>query len=266
MMMKAWLSSLLCAVILSACGGKTAEKSSAAASPAAPAQTQKAYRVTTEMLNIPLVIRNGRDIGGFELELLQAIAERQNITLDFAKLHTWQGIFDTLDKDEADIVAGAVTYSKERAERMEMTLPHFEYEFAMLANKQAAGARGFADLRGKNVSLKRDSIAETLIPMFGAAGESNIIRTTTTWEAIKEVLAGKAASATGSSAVMYYYAKQYKNQHPDLFVLTDPSLPKRHYVFAVKKGNTELVRILNEGLAKVRADGTYDMLYRKYWH
>lgn len=256
--MNKWIAALLCTALLTACNDN--KKTAAAETP----DNTPSYRVVTEMLNIPLVIRNGQDISGFELELLQAIAEKQKIKLVF-ELHGWQGIFDTLDKNQADIVAGAVTYSKERAERMDFTEPHFEYEFAMLANKHAAGARNFTDLRGKNVALKKDSIAETLIPMFGTAGDANIVRTDTTWEAIKEVLSEKSAAAVGSSAVMYYYAKEYKGKQPDLFVLTDASLPKKHYVFAVKKGNAQLVKILNDGLAKVRADGTYDALYKKYW-
>lgn len=256
--MNKWIAVLLCSTLLAACGDKKKPAQ------AAPADTTPSYRVATEMLNIPLVIRNGQDISGFELELLQAIAEKQNIKLTF-ELHGWQGIFDTLNNNQADIVAGAVTHSKERAERMDMTEPHFEYEFAMLANKHAAGARSFADLRGKNVALKKDSIAETLIPMFSTAGDANIVRTTTTWEAVKDVLTEQSAAAVGSSAVMYHYAKEYRSRHPDLFVLTDASLPKKHYVFAVKKGNTQLLKILNDGLIKVRQDGTYDALYKKYW-
>lgn len=257
--MKKYILLAVMAAALAACGKQQdgTEGNNSASTENAPV-----YRVATEMLNIPLIIKNGRDDSGFELELIKAIAEKQGMRLEFI-VHPWQGIFNTLDNGKSDIVAGAVTYTKDRAESMDLTDPHLEYEFAMLVHEKAADARNFADMRGKPVSLKRDSVAETLIPMFGSPEESNIIRTTTTWEAIKAVLADESMAAVGSSAVMNYYAKQYQDNH--LSVLTDPALPKKQYVFAVKKGNAALVRQLNEGLAKVKADGTYNALYKKYW-
>ena len=64
---------------------------------------------------------------------------------------------------------------------------------------------------------------------------------------------------------MRYYLREYQPKNSSLTVVYDSSLPKKQYVFAVKKGNTALVKQLNEGLVKVRADGTYDALYKKYW-
>ena len=36
------------------------------------------------------------------------------------------------------------------------------------------------------------------------------------------------------------------------------------YGIAVKKGNSDLQQLLNEGLEKIKADGTYDQLYKKW--
>jgi glutamine transport system substrate-binding protein len=36
------------------------------------------------------------------------------------------------------------------------------------------------------------------------------------------------------------------------------------YGIAVKKGNTELLEMLNEGLAKIKENGTYDEIYNKW--
>jgi polar amino acid transport system substrate-binding protein len=37
------------------------------------------------------------------------------------------------------------------------------------------------------------------------------------------------------------------------------------YGFAVKKGNAELLGKMNEGIAAIKADGSYDAIYKKYF-
>lgn len=36
-------------------------------------------------------------------------------------------------------------------------------------------------------------------------------------------------------------------------------------VFCIEKGNTEITELINDGLAKVKENGTYDTLYAKYF-
>ena len=47
--------------------------------------------------------------------------------------------------------------------------------------------------------------------------------------------------------------------------VSDKAFVPEQYGFAVKKGNTELLEKLNKGLADIKADGTYDQIYAKYF-
>jgi polar amino acid transport system substrate-binding protein len=47
--------------------------------------------------------------------------------------------------------------------------------------------------------------------------------------------------------------------------VTDASFVPEQYGIAVKKGNIALVEQLNKGLAGIKADGTYERLYAKYF-
>jgi len=47
--------------------------------------------------------------------------------------------------------------------------------------------------------------------------------------------------------------------------VTDKAFQPEQYGIAVKKGNTELLAKLNKGLADIKADGTYDQLYTRYF-
>lgn len=223
------------------------------------------YVVMTELNTIPFIIRDksqNEGMTGFEYDLLNAIAQQQGFKLRF-EVHPWQGLFPNLDTGAADILAGAVTYTDERAKFMDFTNPHFEYRYTMLVRSGLETKPNFSALKGMKIALQRGSVSESLVPMFANADHSNIIRTNTIWLATKEVLSGQADAAVGSSAPLGYYAKNYASSKVHL--INDQSLPAQRYVFAVKKGNTALRDQLNAGLQAVKDNGTYDQLYRKYW-
>ena len=90
-----------------------------------------------------------------------------------------------------------------------------------------------------------------------------LIRTDTTFSAVRNVLDGTADAALANSVALEYYAEQNKDKK--LVVISDKNIPVGTYVYAVKKGNTQLQNLLDEGLDKVKADGTYDTIYKKYW-
>ena len=47
--------------------------------------------------------------------------------------------------------------------------------------------------------------------------------------------------------------------------LTDSSFASEQYGIAVKKGNAELLAIINKGVAGIKADGTYNQIYTQYF-
>ena len=47
--------------------------------------------------------------------------------------------------------------------------------------------------------------------------------------------------------------------------VSDPAFAPEQYGLAVKKGNAELLAKLNKGLADIKADGSYDALFAKYF-
>jgi polar amino acid transport system substrate-binding protein len=47
--------------------------------------------------------------------------------------------------------------------------------------------------------------------------------------------------------------------------VSDTSFTPEQYGIAVKKGNAELLAKLNQGLAAIRSDGTYNTIFTKYF-
>ena len=58
----------------------------------------------------------------------------------------------------------------------------------------------------------------------------------------------------------------YMKKQPDKIKMVGEALNAENYGFAVQKGNQELLDMINEGLANIKADGTFDELVDKWFN
>ena len=85
----------------------------------------------------------------------------------------------------------------------------------------------------------------------------------TVWEQVKSLLNHQTQVVLGDSLILEYYLQQ-NGSHQAVFV-QNISFPKESYGFALAKNNTQLQQEINDGLAKIREDGTYARIYQTYW-
>ncbi len=261
------------ALALVACDGthqsQSAQKSAAPESPSKAASTEhkvasgKVYRVITEDVKPPLITYVSGKPTGFEYDVLQAIAEKQGLTFEY-DITTRVNLLPSIVDGKADIAAGAITITEERAKMVDFSAPVLDYTTAVLVSKKLAGAKSMADLRGKQVASRKGTVYEQMaIDELADAKGDNIRYYDSVWLQVKSVLNGTEEVMLGDSHILEYYIQQHGNEQV-AFVKGIP-FPKESYGFAIKKGNTELQKSLNEGLAAIKADGTYDKIRQTYW-
>lgn len=221
---------------------------------------QTTYRVYGEQNYVPFIMHTtATQISGFEYDLLQAIAKKQNFQLTFTA-HTWDDLFATLERGDADILGSALTITPERQKSMDFTQSYLETEPVLLTkNKQI---RYFGDMIGRSVTVQKGTIHQQLVEQV-QKGNGELFRTETMWLAVNDVLRNQADATLGDSAVLNYYVKQYPNEN--LMIIKDMNATKEQLGFAVKKGNQALLNELNQGLAKIKTDGTYEQIYQKWF-
>ncbi|MDK4687960.1 transporter substrate-binding domain-containing protein [Kingella negevensis] len=237
-----------------------AKEEPVAAASAAPANG-KTYRVVSEITFAPFIMRDDKgSISGFEYDLLQAIAAKEGFNLTF-EAHPWKGIFETLSNNEADIVSAGVSSTDERKQQWGVTNAYFQSAPAILVKKDSP-IQGFADLQGRTVSVKPGTLSEGIVKQHHK-DKKQIMNQETSWLLVKEVIGGRADAVVDDEGPLKYYEKNYSKE--GIRVIVDANVPKIDYSFVVRKTDTELLNQLNDGLAKLKQDGTYDQIYRKYF-
>ena len=194
---------------------------------------------------------------GFDIELLDAIAEDQNATLDITD-SDFDTIFASVNAGKCDIVASAVTITDERKENSLFSDPYFDADQSLLVPADS-DVEGLDDLTGATIGVQS-----------GTTGESYAQENTPDGATIKsfpDAAALFAAISAGQiDAILQDLPVNSARADKDDTVKVVAKIPTgEQYGFVVAKENTDVQAELNDGLAAVKDDGTYDALYEKYF-
>lgn len=219
-------------------------------------------RVGLEAGYMPFEMRdkNGNIIG-FDVDLAKKMASVLKVKVTFVNTQ-WDGIIPALLTDKFDILMSGMTITPERNAQVNFSAPYIVVgQTALLSNK----------LKGKITDARQlDDPKYTLATKLGTSGDivsarsmprAKIKKFETEADAALEVKNGRADAFIYDSPYLTIYA----NQYPDgVFVLPDP-FTKETLGFAVKKGDPDFLNWIDNFLASIKNDGTYDVLYQRWF-
>ena len=252
-------------LLLAACGQKEAPaEAPAAAAPvaAAPAPAAKVYAVGTDAAYAPFESQNEKaEIVGLTIDVVSAVAKKAGIEVKFVNT-PWEGIFNSLQQGDRDLLASSITITDERKQTMDFTNSYFD-AFQLIAVKADSKVGKFDDLKKLKVGVQTGTTGDEVVTKLQGKNSTNIKRFESTPLALKELEAGGVDAVVADNGVVINYVAN--NAGSKFKTVSDKAFAPEQYGFAVKKGNAELLGLLNKGLADIKADGSYDQIYAKYF-
>ncbi|GGP17520.1 basic amino acid ABC transporter substrate-binding protein [Silvimonas iriomotensis] len=222
----------------------------------------KTYQVATDASYAPFESMNDKkEVVGFDVDVLKAVAAKGGFDVKFINT-PWEGIFATLSTGDRDIVSSAVTITDERKQSMDFSEPYFEAK-QMIAVSASSKVTKFADLKNLKVAVQTGTTGDEVVQKLQGKTSPNIKRFESTPLAIQELLSGGVDAVVADNGVVINYVAN--NKGAKLKVVDDSSFAKEYYGYAVKKGNKDLLAKINTGIKAIKADGTYDKIYKKYF-
>ncbi|MBN1641836.1 MAG: basic amino acid ABC transporter substrate-binding protein [Anaerolineae bacterium] len=199
------------------------------------------------------------NIVGFDPDVIAAIAEVSGFEYELVNTR-WEGIFVALQSGEYDAVISAATITDERAEIVDFSDPYFNAG-QMIAVRKADADRitTVADLDGIKVGVQ-----------LGTTGDLWLSENTKA-EVVRYDEITLAFQALGNGDVDAVFndgptSADIVQSNPELgATLVGEAVTDELYGIAVNKGQPELLEKVNEGLAQIMSDGTYDALYDKWF-
>jgi polar amino acid transport system substrate-binding protein len=256
------------AALVAGCGKAPDTKPAAPAAPApaaaasAPAPAAKVYVVGTDAAYAPFESQApGGEIVGFDIDVVKAAAAKAGFEVKFVNT-PWEGIFKTLDTGERDMVVSAVTITDERKLTMDFSLPYFNAN-QLIAVKDNSKVAKFDDLKTLKVGVQTGTTGDEVVQKLLGKTSANIKRFESTPLALKELEAGGVNAVVADNGVVQHYIQN--NPAAKFKSVSDASFTPEQYGVAMKRGNTELQKKINDGLAAIQADGSYEAIHVKYF-
>lgn len=228
----------------------------------APAPQVKEYVVGTDAAYAPFESVNDKnEIVGFDIEVMKAISDKAGFKVKFENT-PWEGIFNSLQNGERDLLISAITITDERKADKDFSEPYFEAQQLIAVPKNSSIAK-FEDLKGKKVGVQNGTTGDEVVKKLLGETSPNIKRFESTPLALKELENGGVDAVVADNGVVLEYVKN--NSDKGFKTISDNSFEKEFYGIAVKKGNKEVLDKVNQGLKKIKDDGTYQKIYDKYF-
>lgn len=195
---------------------------------------------------------------GFDMDLVRAIDEYlTDVKIEIVNV-AWDGLIPGLLNGNYDFIAAAMTITPERAMAVDFTVPYFEASQVIIVRADNDSIQGPEDLKDKYVTVQIGTTGDLYVTDYGI---KRIGRFNTAPEALLEVQNGNAHAMVVDEAV----AKEFVAANPGDIKIVGVPFTDEAYGMAVKKGNTEVLTKLNEAIAALKANGTYDKIYQKYF-
>ncbi len=220
------------------------------------AQAQDVIRVGTDATFPPFEYSENGKRTGFDIDLIEAIAKTANRKVEWVDID-FKGLIPGLLSKRFDVAASAIYITDERRKVVDFTDPYYPGGLVIMTKKGDTTIKGPADLKGKKVTVQVGTKSVGYLKDNFPAIER--IEVEKNQEMFQLVEVGRAdAAVTGKPA-----AKLYARARGTLQVV-DKQLTVEEYGYALRKDDAQLLKLFNEGLKKVKADGTYQKLVDKY--
>ncbi|MBP8148296.1 MAG: glutamine ABC transporter substrate-binding protein [Limnohabitans sp.] len=214
-------------------------------------------RVGTDATFPPMEFVDNGKRTGFDIELMEAIAKNMGKQIEWIDID-FKGLIPGLISKRFDMAVSAIYITDERKKVVDFTDPYYAGGLVAMVKDNNAAIKKLADLDGKKVSVQVGTksvsyLAEKFPKVQRVEVEKN-------QEMFSLVDIGRAdAAVTGKPA-----AFQYVRTRGGLRVL-DEQLTTEEYGMALRKDTPELTKAVNASIAKLKADGTYAAIVKKWF-
>ena len=259
----ALLPALVLALALSACGGDSDDSASDDTGTSTSGVETVTPGTLTVCSDVPYPPFEDFDdssesgFKGFDIDIVSAIAEGLELDLEIK-----DSSFDALQSGQAlnagqcDLVASAMTITEERQAALDFSEGYYDSQQSLLV-PEGSDIASIDDLDGVRVGVQQGTTGKTYAEENATGAE--LVSFPSDAEMFQAIKAGQV------DALLQDLPVNINHQDAGGFTVVETYTTDESYGLAMKKGNTALVEAVNEQLAAMRDDGSYDEIYNSYF-
>lgn len=238
---------------LAACGSGSSEEK----------DETETYTVVMEPTFPPFDTTNDDgDLDGFDYDMVKAIAKDQGFKVEFKNME-FQSLIPAIQAGDADIIAsGMNAQDPARRKKVDFTDTYYKSGLVLMVKKDNSTITGVdtltSDMKVASQTGTTGADKVTELEKSGKIGTGVILDGFDT--CVLQCQNGDVDAVIIDKPV----AEEYMKKHEGVFKIVGETMNAEEYGMAVKKGNKELLKKLNDGLADIVEDGTFQKLCDKW--
>ncbi len=196
---------------------------------------------------------------GFDIALIEAIAEKLGVDVQVENME-----FDSLVASigsKIDVAIAGMTVTEERKNMVDFSDEYYEAVQYIIVPSDSEIASA-ADLEGKNIGVQLGTTGDFIVEEIKDASAAQYNKAV---DAVNDLRNGRVDAVIIDKNPAQVFGEQFKDE-VKLFDGESPEFgfEKEYYAIALPKGDEELAKSINDALAELKADGTFDELVSQY--
>jgi len=238
----------------------------------------KVLRVGVNPLFKPFsFVKDGKQ-AGVDIDIATLLAKKLGVEVKIVVPKSFSELIPMLENDQIDVIMAGMSITFDRAREIDFSDPYFYTGLSILLNKVSTVRLGVSaapdytalikelssngKLNQLKVAVTRGKAPERSVPKFfpGAAVQSYASNE----DAAKAVLQGDADIMVHDEIFLKVWLKENAKTTKYRAVVLDPPFKPDYYGIAMRKGNQELLNLLNVFVLELQSNGQVEQFMGKY--
>ena len=216
-------------------------------------EKDNSLKMITEATFPPYEFLRGQEIAGIDVEICRAVAKKLNRPFK-AETVDFDSVIPAVISGKADLAAAGITVTEDRKKNVDFSIPYVKTGIVVIY-KKSNPFKNIEQLKGKKIGVQGGTTSKTFV-LEQLKQEPE--RSKSPAEAVAALKSGRVEFVIADIDP----AKNCVKGEADL-ALSD-FITSEEYAVAIRKGQPELLKAIDETIAELKASGQLDQWIRQF--
>jgi L-cystine transport system substrate-binding protein len=266
---------VLLAAVLGACGSKNEKGASSASSESQSSASAGESNLLDQVksagvLKVGLMgtyapynfLNENKEIDGFDADIAKEIAKRLGVKVEFAP-QEFSGLIPSLQAGKIDAIISQVTITDERKQQIDFTQPYITNSVKIIVRGDNNSIAKLEDFKGQNIGVGLGTNDETYLrkEVLPKVGKFEIKTYDDVITSLQDLISGRIDATINN----LYALKPIVEKNGFKIKAVGEAIKSDKAGVAVRKDNPEFRDAIDKALTDLKADGTYNTIFKKWF-
>jgi len=207
-------------------------------------------------------LNDNKEIDGFDADIAKEVAKRLGVKVEFAP-QEFSGLIPSLQAGKIDAIISQVTITDERKQQIDFTQPYITNQVKIIVKEDNDSITKLEDFKGKNIGVGLGTNDESYLrnDVLPQVGNFEIKTYDDVITSLQDLNAGRIDATINN----LYALKPIVDKNGYKIKAVGDAIKSDQAGIAIRKNNPEFLAALDQALTDMKADGTYNTIFQKWF-